>query len=233
VRILSPYVGGGFGSKLGISPEAVAAAIAARELGRPVRVVMTRQQVFGMTTHRTSTRQRMRLGADAEGRLTAVGHEDRVYNLPGESFSEPTAQSTHFLYAGANRRLGQEVARVNRACAGSVRAPGEAVGMLALEGAMDELAHELGLDPVELRKRNIPDRHPEKDIPYSARRFADCMDEGARLFGWDDRNPTPGSARRRVAHRARHGGGGAGQHGLPLAGPRDLRPDGRHWSRPT
>lgn len=192
VRILSPYVGGGFGSKLGISPEAVAAAIAARELGRPVRVVMARQQVFSMTTHRTATRQRLRLAADAEGQLTAIGHEDRVYNLPGESYTEPTAQSTHFLYSGANRRLAQEVVRVNRTCAGSVRAPGEAVGMLALEGGMDELAQAIGIDPVELRKRNIPERHPETGLPYSARRFADCMDEGARLFGWDARNATPG-----------------------------------------
>lgn len=190
VRVLSPYVGGGFGSKLGISPEAVAAAISARELGRPVRVVMTRQQVFSMVTHRTSTRQRMRLAADGEGRLTGIGHEDRVYNLPGEVFSEPTAQSTHFLYAGANRRLAQEVARVNRACTGSVRAPGEAVGMLALEGAMDELARALDMDPIELRRRNIPDRHPEQDIPYSARGLADCMDEGARAFGW-----SPGARR--------------------------------------
>lgn len=190
VRVLSPYVGGGFGSKLGISPEAVVAAIAAKELGRPVRVVMARQQVFSMVTHRTSTRQRLRLAADAEGHLTGIGHEDRVYNLPGEVFSEPTAQSTHFLYAGANRRLAQEVARVNRACTGSVRAPGEAVGMLALEGAMDELARALGMDPIELRLRNIPERHPEKDIPYSSRRFADCMTEGARAFGW-----SPGARR--------------------------------------
>jgi xanthine dehydrogenase YagR molybdenum-binding subunit len=195
VRILSPYVGGGFGSKLGISPEAVAAAIAARDLGRPVRVVMTRQQVFGMTTHRSSTRQRMRLAADRDGKLTAIGHEDRVYNLPHESFSEPTAQSTHFLYAGANRRLAQTVARVNRACTGAVRAPGEAVGMLALEGAMDELAEALTLDPIDLRKRNIPDRHPETGMPYSARRFADCMDEGAARFGWQTRNRTPGARR--------------------------------------
>jgi xanthine dehydrogenase YagR molybdenum-binding subunit len=184
VRVLSPFVGGGFGSKLGISPEAVAAAIAAKDLGRPVRVVMTRQQVFSMTTHRTSTRQRVRLAAGADGRLTGIGHEDRVYNLPGEVFSEPTAQSTHFLYAGANRRLGQEVARVNRACTGSVRAPGEAVGMLALEGAMDELARALDMDPIDLRLANIPERHPETDIPYSARRFADCMTEGAKDFGW-------------------------------------------------
>ncbi|WFE76593.1 xanthine dehydrogenase family protein molybdopterin-binding subunit [Roseinatronobacter sp. S2] len=192
VRILSPYVGGGVGSKLGISPEAVAAAIAARALGRPVRVMMTRKQAFTMTTHRTATRQRLRLAADAQGHLSAIGHEDRVYNLPGESFSEPTAQSTHFLYSGANRRMAQQLVRVNRPCAGSVRAPGEAVGMLALEAAMDELAQTLGIDPVELRKRNIPERHPETGIPFSARRFAACMDKGARLFGWGTRNPATG-----------------------------------------
>lgn len=190
VRVLSPFVGGGFGSKLGISPEAVAAAIAAKDLNRPVRVVMTRQEVFSMTTHRTSTRQRVRLAADVHGRLTGIGHEDRVYHLPGEVFSEPTAQSTHFLYAGANRRLGQEVARLNRACTGSVRAPGEAVGMLALESAMDELARALDMDPIALRLANIPERHPETGTPYSARRFADCLTEGAKDFGW-----SPGARR--------------------------------------
>ena len=187
VRILSPYVGGGFGSKLGIAPEAVAAALAARELGRPVRVVMTRQQVFEGTMRRTETRQRMRLAADADGRLTAVAHEDRVSNLPEESFSEPTAMATHFLYGGANRRYVHEVARVNRTCAGSVRAPGEAVGMLGLECAMDELAEAAGLDPIEIRLRNIPERHPEKDIPYSARSLAQCLTEGAERFGWSER----------------------------------------------
>lgn len=195
VRILSPYVGGGFGAKLGIAPEAVAAALAARELGRPVRVVMARQQVFEGTIRRTETRQRLRLAADAEGRLTAVGHEDRVSNLPEEDFAEPTAAATHFLYGGAHRRYGKEVARVNRTCAGSVRAPGEAVGMLALEGAMDELAHAMGLDPVELRLRNIPERHPEKDIPYSARGLARCLAEGAERFGWSERAPAPASRR--------------------------------------
>lgn len=195
VRILSPYVGGGFGSKLGISPEAVAAAIAAHALNRPVRVMMTRQQVFSMTTHRTSTRQRMRLAADVRGNITAIGHEDRVYNLPGETFSEPTAQSTHFLYAGANRRMAQAVARINRTAAGSVRAPGEAVGMLALEGAMDELAVALGTDPLALRKQNIPEKHPETGLPFTSRRFVECMDEGARLFGWEARNAVPGRRR--------------------------------------
>ena len=195
VRILTPYVGGAFGSKLGIAPEAVSAAIAARDLGRPVRVVMARQQVFEATMRRTETRQRIRLAAGADGVLTAMAHEDRVSNLPGETFSEPTAQSTHFLYGGENRRYTHEVARDHRTCCGSVRAPGEAVGMLALEGAMDELAHETGIDPVELRKRNIPERHPESGIPYSARSLARCLDEGARRFGWDARNPQSGQRR--------------------------------------
>ena len=194
VRILSPYVGGGFGSKLGIAPEAVAAALAAREIGRPVRVAMSRQQVFEGTMRRTETRQRIRLAADAEGRITAVAHEDRVSNLPGESFSEPTAMATHFLYGGASRRYVHEVARVNRTCAGSVRAPGEAVGMLALEAAMDELAHALGMDPIELRLRNIPERHPEKDIPYASRGLAECLTRGAERFGWSERR-APASRR--------------------------------------
>jgi xanthine dehydrogenase YagR molybdenum-binding subunit len=195
VRILSPHVGGGFGSKLGISAESVAAALAARALGRPVRVVMSRQQVFETTTHRTATRQRMRLAADADGRLTAIGHEDRVYNLPGNGFSEPTAQSTRFLYAGESRRMAQEVARVNRACTGAVRAPGEAVGMLALEAAMDEMAEALELDPIAFRKGNIPQRHPETGKPYSARALAECLDDGARRFGWGARDPRPAQRR--------------------------------------
>ena len=195
VRILTPYVGGAFGSKLGIAPEAVSAAIAARDLGRPVRVAMTRQTVFEATMRRSETRQRIRLGANADGVLTALAHEDRVSNLPDESFSEPTAQATHFLYGGENRRYTHEVARVHLTCCGSVRAPGEAVGMLALESAIDELSHEVGIDPVELRKRNIPERHPEQDVPYSARGLAQCLDEGARRFGWDQRNPLPGQRR--------------------------------------
>ena len=167
VRLLSPFVGGGFGSKLGISHEAVAAALAARELGRPVMVVLSRQQVFEATMRRSETRQRIRLAAGPDGRLTGISHESLVSNLPGESFSEPVAQATHFLYAGANRRVIHEVARLHRTCAGSVRAPGEAVGVTVLENAMDELAEAAGLDPIDLRLRNIPARHPEEDKPFS------------------------------------------------------------------
>jgi len=195
VHMLSPYVGGGFGSKLGISPEGVAAAIASRELGRPVCVEMTRQQIFESILRRSESRQRIRLAANEDGTLIGLGHESLVSNLPGERFAEPVPQSTHFLYRGENRRLSLGIARNHRPPAGSVRAPGEAVGMPTLENAMDELAEQLGMDPVELRKKNIPDRHPEKGIPFSSRKYAECLDEGARRFGWENRNKTPSGLR--------------------------------------
>tara|TARA_R110000824_G_scaffold99883_5_gene237470 strand:- start:5997 stop:8204 length:2208 start_codon:yes stop_codon:yes gene_type:complete len=195
IRILSPFVGGGFGSKLGISPEAVAASLAAKQLGQPVSVALSRPQVFETTMRRSETRQHVRLSCNEDGVLTGLGHECLVSNLPGEDFYEPVIQATHFIYGGENRKLGMEVARINRTCGGSVRAPGEAVGMQVLENAMDELAEATGIDPVELRKRNIPEKHPEKGIPYSSRRFTEALDEGARLFEWDKRNRNPGSLR--------------------------------------
>ncbi|MHA6345791.1 xanthine dehydrogenase family protein molybdopterin-binding subunit [Roseivivax sp. CAU 1761] len=187
VRIVSNYVGGGFGSKLGIGPEAVAAAVAARDLGRPVRVVMARQTVFDSVLRRTETVQRLRLAAGKDGRLTGIGHEDRISNAPGEEFAEPVSTSTHLLYGGDNRFYEQRIARTNMLPSGSVRAPGEAVGMLALECAMDELAERLQIDPIELRLRNVPERHPEDDIPYTARALEDCLRQGADRFGWSDR----------------------------------------------
>lgn len=184
VRLVSRYVGGGFGSKLGVSEDVVSASIAARELGRPVRVTMSRQQVFQMIMRRSETRQRLRLASDDAGDLTGFGHEARVSNLPGETFAEPVLQSSHFLYSGANRALKLEVARIHRMTAGSVRAPGEAVGMPALEAAMDELAEKAGVDPVEFRLRNIPERNPEEDLPFGSHKLAECLKQGAKAFGW-------------------------------------------------
>lgn len=195
VRIIAPYVGGGFGSKLGITHEAVAAAIAARQLGRPVRVVMTRQQVFQAVMRRSETRQRVRLAADAAGRLIGLGHEALVSNLPNEQFSEPVTQATEFLYGGENRLLKVEVARICRMTAGSVRAPGEAVGMQVLEAAMDELAEKAGIDPIELRKRNLPAKVPVAGTPYSSRMLVQALEQGAASFGWDQRKPTPCQSR--------------------------------------
>jgi xanthine dehydrogenase YagR molybdenum-binding subunit len=187
VRIIAPYVGGGFGSKLGITHEAVAAALAARELGRPVRVVMSRQQVFQTVMRRSETRQRVRLAADAGGRLIGLGHEALVSNLPGEKFAEPVTQATEFLYGGENRLLKVEVARISRLTAGSVRAPGEAVGMQVLEAAMDELAEKIGIDPIELRKRNLPATVPVQGTPYSSRMLTQALEQGAQAFGWSAR----------------------------------------------
>lgn len=195
VRIVSAYVGGGFGAKLGIAPESVAAALAARRLGRPVKAVMLRQQVFDATVRRSNTSQRMRLAADAEGRLIGIGHETTASNLPGEDFFEPAGISTHFLYAGANRLISHELVRLNWVLAGSMRAPGEAVGLLGLECAMDELAHALQIDPIALRRLNEPPRDPEKDIAFSSRSLIQALEEGARAFGWERRQATPGTRR--------------------------------------
>lgn len=184
VRIRAPYIGGGFGSKLGISADAVSAAIAAKELGRPVRVVQSRRQVFEATTHRSETRQHIRLAAGADGKLTGLGHEVRVSNLPGEAFSEPVTQATHFAYAAPNRVIGHAIARIHRPAAGSVRAPGEAVGVTAFEVAMDELAETAGIDPVELRLLNIPSRDPETGKAFSSHRLAAALLDGAARFGW-------------------------------------------------
>lgn len=187
VRIVARYVGGGFGSKLGISPESVAAAIAARRIGRPVKAVMTRQQVFDATVRRSNTEQRLRLGCDAQGHLTAIAHETICSNLPGEGYFEPAGQATHFLYAGENRRITHDLVELDWTLSGSMRAPGEAVGMLALEGAMDELAEKLGIDPIELRRRNDTQHDPEKKISFSSRQLMPCLDHGAELFGWKNR----------------------------------------------
>jgi len=214
VRIVSPYVGGGFGSKLGIAPEAVAAAIAARQLGRPVKVAMARQQVFETTPRRSNTEQRIRLAATREGTITGIGHETKCSNLKGEAFFEPTGIGTHALYGGENRLITHEIVRLNLGLSGSMRAPGEAVGMMALEVAMDALAEKLGMDPVELRKRNDPVVDPEKGHAFSSRSLSRCLDAGAARFGWSERNATPGAtrdARRRMADRDRHGLGDAQQ----------------------
>lgn len=193
VRLLSPYVGGGFGSKLGISPESVMAAIAAKDLKRPVLVNMTRPQVMETTVRRTNTEQRVALGADKDGKIHTIIHNSIVTNLPSETFFEPVAVSTHFLYGGDNRQIKYEMARMNFTLTGSMRAPGEAVGQLALECAMDELAHALKLCPIELRKRNEPSEDPSKKIPYSSRKLLACMEQGAKAFGWDKRPQTPAS----------------------------------------
>ncbi|TGD65524.1 xanthine dehydrogenase family protein molybdopterin-binding subunit [Tabrizicola sp. WMC-M-20] len=187
VRLLAPYVGGGFGSKLGINAESVAAAIASKQLGRPVKVVMSRPQVFDLAHRRSETTQRVRLSCDTNGVLSGIGHEALVSNLPEAEFSEPVTQATPFTYQAAHRQIVHKVARIHRSCAGSVRAPGEAVGVTVFECALDELADAAGIDPVELRLRNIPETEPGTGRPFSSHKLAEALRDGAQRFGWADR----------------------------------------------
>jgi xanthine dehydrogenase YagR molybdenum-binding subunit len=195
VRLISPFIGGGFGGKLWVNADAILAAIAARQLKRPVKTALTRQQVFHVTTHRSDTIQRIRLGADQSGRILAISHESYSGNSPSEQGFEASAAQTRTLYAGANRETRHRLAALDLPVSSSMRAPGEAVGMLALEVAMDELAEKARLDPIELRQRNEPTEDPERRIPYSSRNLVGCLQEGARRFGWDQRNPRPGQVR--------------------------------------
>jgi xanthine dehydrogenase YagR molybdenum-binding subunit len=195
VRLVSPYIGGGFGGKLWVNPDAILAAIAARQLNRPVKTALTRQQIFHVTTHRSNTVQRIRLGSDHDGHILAIGHDVLSGNLASEQQYEEAANQTRTLYAGANRLTRHRLAPLDVPIASSMRAPGEAVGLLALECAMDELAEKLNLDPIELRIRNEPAEDPEKHIPYSSRHLIACLLEGARRFGWDKRTPRPAQVR--------------------------------------
>ncbi|MEL0620586.1 xanthine dehydrogenase family protein molybdopterin-binding subunit [Psychrobacter proteolyticus] len=193
VQLIAHYVGGGFGSKLGIAPESIAAAIASKDLGRPVLITMTRPQVMEATVRRSNTRQRIAIGCDKNGVIDTLIHDTISSNLPDEAFFEPTALSTHYLYSGKNRRVNYEMVDMNQVLSGSMRAPGEAVGMIAVECAMDELAAQLDLDPIELRRRNEPEKDPSKDIPFSTRQLIACMEQGAEQFGWSKRNAKPAS----------------------------------------
>ena len=195
VRIVAHHVGGGFGGKLWVRADAVLAAVAARQVGRPVKVVLSRPQMFNNTTHRSSTIQRLRLGAAADGRLQAIAHESWSGDLPGGS-PEGAGAQTRQLYAAPNRRVVEWLAELNLPESSAMRAPGEAVGMMAIEAAMDELAEKLAIDPVELRVLNDTQVDPEKpERRFSHRDLIGCLREGAERFGWRERNPVPGRRR--------------------------------------
>ena len=195
VRIVSRYIGGGFGGKLPIYGDVLLAAMASRQLKRPVKTALTRQQMFHVTTHRSNTVQHVQLGASREGVLTAVGHESWSHSARFDNFFESAAHQTRSLYAGANRKTQHRSVLLDMPVSDSTRAPGEGVGMLVIECAMDELAHQLGMDPIALRLRNEPALDPEKNIPYSSRQLVACMQEGAQRFGWNSRQAVPGQTR--------------------------------------
>jgi xanthine dehydrogenase YagR molybdenum-binding subunit len=195
VRLVSPYIGGGFGCKLFLRSDALMAALGAKAAGRPVKVALPRPLIPNNTTHRPATRQHIRIGATADGQIVAIAHESGSGDLP-DGQPETATNQTRLLYAGANRLTSMRLAVMDLPEGNAMRAPGEASGMMALEIAMDELAGKLGMDPVELRVRNDTQVDPEKpDRPFSQRNLVRCLREGAERFGWRRRNPAPGQMR--------------------------------------
>jgi len=194
LRVVSRFVGGGFGAKYGAHPHAVLAAIGAKVTGRPVKVALTRQQMFTGHGHRSRTRQRIRLGAEWDGRLLAIGHDNWLQTSRHDEFVEQAGVMTRVMYAAPNRKTTHRVVRLATPTPSWMRAPGEAPGSFALESAMDELAHALSMDPIALRLANEPEADPESGLPWSSRSLRSCLEQGAAHFGWARRG-VPGTAR--------------------------------------
>ena len=195
VRVVAPFVGGGFGGKLWIRADVLLAALGARAVGRPVKVALPRPLIANNTVHRPATIQRVRLGATSDGRLSAISHLSWSGNLPG-GLTEPAVDPTRLLYAAPHQETRVRLAVLDLPEGNAVRAPGEASGLMALEVAMDELAEQLGMDPVELRVRNDTQVDPEDPArPFSQRRLIECMRTGAERFGWDRRDARPAQVR--------------------------------------
>jgi xanthine dehydrogenase YagR molybdenum-binding subunit len=195
VRLISPFVGGGFGGKLFVRADAILAALGARAARRPVKVALARPLMFNNTTHRPATMQRIRIGATSDGKITAIGHESWSGDQPNGQ-PETAVGQTRLLYAGANRMTAMRLAVLDLPEGNAMRAPGEAPGLMALEIAVDELAEKLGLDPIVLRRVNDTDVDPENpERPFSQRQLIECFRIGAERFGWDKRNPRPGQVR--------------------------------------
>jgi xanthine dehydrogenase YagR molybdenum-binding subunit len=195
IRLMSPYVGGGFGGKLFLRADAVLAALGAKAAGRPVKLALPRPFMINNATHRPATRQRIRIGAKQDGTITAIAHESGSGDLPGGGPEGATAQ-TRLLYAGANRLTALKLAVLDLPEGNAMRAPGEAPGLMALEIAMDEMAEKLGMDPVAFRIRNDTQVDPSKpERRFSQRQLVRCLTEGAERFGWSSRNPKTGQVR--------------------------------------
>ncbi|KOV99024.1 MULTISPECIES: xanthine dehydrogenase family protein molybdopterin-binding subunit [unclassified Streptomyces] len=195
ITVVAEHVGGGFGSKGTPRPDVVLAALAARYTGRPVTVAYPRRYLPTVVGHRAPTVQRLRLGADPDGRLTAVLHDVTTHTSRVKEFVEYAGVVSRVMYAAPNLRSAHHVVPLDVPSPSWMRAPGESPGMYALESAMDELADALRVDPVELRARNEPEREPGSGKPFSSRHVVECLREGARRFGWAGRDPRPGVRR--------------------------------------
>lgn len=194
VVVTSPYVGGGFGSKT-VWQHQILAAAAAKLAGRPVRCVLSREGVFRTVGGRSLTEQQVALGAEADGRLTALIHKGVTAKTPHNAMPEPFILPTRSAYAAENILLDVQQVELDMLGNTFMRAPGEAVGTFALESAMDELAEALGIDPVELRIRNEPEKDPISGLPFSSRNIVQAYRAGAERFGWSRRDPRPGMKR--------------------------------------
>jgi xanthine dehydrogenase YagR molybdenum-binding subunit len=193
VHVIDPFIGGAFGSSLRVWPHTYIAAMAAKVVGRPVKLVLSRRQYYGGTGARPWTRQRVRIAADRDGTLQAIRHEVVAENSRYEIYTENTLKATPILYRCPNVALGYDVAQRDVNSVNAMRAPGLCTGVYALELAMDELAAKLGMDPLELRLRNIPERDQAKNLPFSSISLKRCYREAAERFGWSRRDPIPGS----------------------------------------
>ena len=195
LRVVSPYIGGGFGGKLFLRTDALLAALGARAAGRPVKVTLQRPLMFNNTVHRPATIQRIRIGASRDGKILAIGHESWSGDLKGGQPDDSVLQ-TRLLYSGAHRMTATRLAVLDLTESNAMRAPGEATGLMALEIAVDELAEKLLMDPVEFRVVNDTQVDPEKPSrPFSQRSLIECLRTGAEQFGWQKRNARPGMVR--------------------------------------
>jgi xanthine dehydrogenase YagR molybdenum-binding subunit len=195
VRVICPYIGGAFGTTLRTWPHVTLAAMAARMVGRPVKLVLTRRQMFGSTGHRPRTIQRVALGAAQDGRLAAVVHEGTGETSRYEEFTEALTTASAYLYSCPNVRTRYRLVPLDTGTPTHMRGPGEASGIFAVESAMDELAVALRMDPIALRLRNEPALDESSGRPFSSRSLRACYELGAARFGWARRDPRPGSMR--------------------------------------
>ena len=195
VRVVSHFIGGGFGSKGTLWSHAPLCALAAREVGRPVRLVVSRQQNYGPVGFRPATIQTVSIGADKDGKFTAIRHAGLNQSAHIDDFTEPTGSTTSFLYSCPNVETSQRLIRLDTGKPTFMRAPGECTGSFALESAIDELSYKLKIDPIELRLKNYAETDEDKHLPYSSKALSECYKQGAERFGWSKRSMTPRSMR--------------------------------------
>lgn len=189
VRVVAPFVGGSFGCKGRVWPHVILAAVAAKQVRRPVKLTLTRQQTFFSNGHRPEMVQYFKVGAKRDGTLTAIQHNTLEETWQHENYAEPTGAMSRMMYACPNFSMQHRVVKINAPKANMMHVPGEGIGSLALESGIDELAYELGLDPIELRLRNYTDVDPTDGRPFTSKHLRECYQAGADAFGWHNRNP--------------------------------------------